>query len=109
MVDEQGHVLLIASAALEISREALDRHVGDREQTIELDAEGTGQLSLVVSLELGLRGRQEGADGIVDEVQREPRSAHSVTEAIQHLESVDALVEYPFAALLVDVLGRVAR
>ena len=64
--------------------------------------------SFVACLESLLRGREEGANGIVDEIEPEPGAAPAVAETIQRTERVDALREHAATALAVDVLRRVA-
>ena len=71
MVHEEAHVRLALPLAHEELREALDRHVGDREETVELDPEAAAELVLVARLELRLWRREKGADRVVDEVQDE--------------------------------------
>ena len=44
--------------------ESLDRHVGEREQVVEHDAEALAEHALVVGLELNLGGGSEGPSGL---------------------------------------------
>src|SRR5262245_14212956 len=105
---EQRHVLGRPPIALERVREALDRHVRQREQAPEADPEARAELRAVARLELGLRRRERGALRVVDEVELEPRAGFAVAERAEAVQRGDAALEDAAAALRVDVLGAVA-
>src|SRR5262249_6948597 len=102
------HVLGLAAVAREGVREALDRHVREREQAPEADAEARAELLAVARLELGLRRRQRGAPGGVDEGELERAGGVAAAEGVQPPQRRDAAREDAAAALRVDVLGAVA-
>ena len=52
-----------------IVREALDGHVRDRDQVVELDAEELAKLTPIVRFEARLGRGQEGASGVVDQIE----------------------------------------
>ena len=108
VVHEQTEVALEAALAGEGAGEASDRHVRDREQPVELDAEALAQLAPVARLELRLGGRQRGPDRVVDEVEDERRARQAVAEAVQRAQGLEAPGEDALAALELDVLGAVA-
>ena len=91
----------------ERAAEALDRHVGQCEETVEADAELIGELAFVVGLERLLRRRQHRALRVVDEIEHQRRIAR-IAERVERLQRRDALVEHAVAALPVDVGQRVA-
>ncbi|MEP6872607.1 MAG: hypothetical protein ABI939_12270, partial [Anaerolineaceae bacterium] len=66
------------------------------------------QFALVVGLQPGLRAGERCTDRVIDEVQRKPPGL-AVAEAIEKLETLDARIKYPLAALRVDIFRRVAR
>ena len=88
--------------------EARDRHVGERVEPVEHDAEVLAELALVIGLELRLRRRQRWPLRVVDEVQRQVAAGEAVTQRVEALQSADALVEDAVAALPVDVFHRIA-
>jgi len=91
--------------------EAFDRHVGDREQTVEDDPELFPEFIAKLCLEGFLRRREEGADRVVDEVELQPgigsASGLAVAERVQPLERADASVEDAAPTLLFDILQAV--
>ena len=82
MIHQQRHVLALVPEASKLIGEALDRHVGDRQQMVELEAESVAQFLMIARLQFGLRGRQKSADRVVHEVERESAVRHSVAEVI---------------------------
>ncbi len=64
VVHQQRHVRVVLALLLKKRREALDGHVGDSEQAIELDAEGFAQLFLVVGLQTFLRRGRKASRGL---------------------------------------------
>ena len=69
--------------------EALDRHVGEREELVEHDAVIVAEDALVVGLERRLRRRQRRPLRIVDEIEREPRAVAAVAERVEALQPAD--------------------
>ena len=65
--------------------EALDRHVGEREEPVEGDAVALAEHALVVGLERFLRRRQRRPLRIVDEVEHEPRLVATIAERVEPL------------------------
>ena len=82
---QQGHVARELPLRDERRSEALDRHVGEREQPIEHDAEMRAKLALVVGFELVLRGWQIGAQGVVDEIERQMPGIGPETQRVEFL------------------------
>ena len=87
--------------------EATNRSIRDGEQTIEVDVEVFLEFALVVAFEGLGRWRQGCAEWIINEIQLTIPT--TVTEFVQPLQRADALVEDAVAALLIDILGRIAR
>src|SRR5262249_52236483 len=81
--------------------EALDRHVGEREQVVEHDAVALAEDALVVGLERGLRGRQRRSLRVVDEIERQPGLPAPIAERVETPEAADRGVEHALAALTV--------
>ena len=108
MVHQQRHVALRLAVPRQRVGEALDRHVGDRDQPVELDAEELHQLVPVGRLELGLLRRERCAQGVVDEVERERRCGLPVAQPVQPAQRLDAAIEDVPTALLIHVLFGVA-
>ena len=106
---EQLHVGLERALAHQGAAETLDRHVGERVEPVERDAEVRLQLAFVVGFKRRLRRRQRWPLRVVDEVEHEAGAGLRVAERIELLQGGDALVEHTLAALAVDVLDRVAR
>ena len=71
MIHQQSHVIALAPEASKLIGESFDRHVGDGEQVIELDAEAITQLLAIAGLQLGLRGRQKRANRVVHQIEDE--------------------------------------
>eukprot|EP00754_Rhynchopus_humris_P001735 Rhum_TRINITY_DN10995_c0_g2::Rhum_TRINITY_DN10995_c0_g2_i1::g.41701::m.41701 len=109
VLHKQLHVLCKLVLLAQIVRETLHRQVRDREQLVEVDAERLQQLLLVRRLQRLLLRRQEGAQRVVHEVQRQPRARLAVPGGVELLQALDRGVEHAFAPLCVDVLRRVAR
>src|SRR5256885_9316136 len=105
---QQVHVGVELSPGDERRAESGDRHVGERVEPVEADAEALAQHPLVVRLELFLRGRERSALRIVDEVEREARALRSVPERVETLERTNTRLVHAFAALPVDQLFGVA-
>src|SRR6266705_2362781 len=99
---QQLHVGAELSSGDERRAESGDRHVGERVEPVEADAEALAEHPLVVRLEVFLRGRQRSSLRVVHEVEREMRALHAVAERIQALERADARFVYALAALPVD-------
>ena len=72
------HVSFKLSAVLEPGGEATNGHVGNSVEVVEIDAEVAFQFALVVGFKVGLVGRQEGAIGIVNEVEDKAGSTTEV-------------------------------
>ena len=85
-----------------------DRHIGQTEKVIENDTELRAQLLSVLLLEFHLRRRQMWADGIINEVQQKIATGPTVADLVQALQSADAQIECPFAALPVNVFFGIA-
>ncbi len=90
---------------MQLMGEARDGHVGDSQQAIEADAV-YAEFASIVRFERGLRRRQRGADGIVDQAKLE--GAYAVAESVQVLQRRDAFLEDAAPALALDVRGAVA-
>jgi len=108
MIDEESHVGFVPAIAMKLVGEAFDRHVGDREQAIEDDPESTPEFIAILGLERFLGRREEGADGVVDQVESQLRFGSAIAERIQSLKGADAAVEDAAPTLLFDILGAVA-
>jgi len=74
---------------------------------VEIDIKMAFQFTFVVGLELGLIRREEGAIGIVNEVEGKVVLA-TVAELIEELERLDTGTENTVAPLSVDVFGFIA-
>jgi hypothetical protein len=101
-VDERRHVLDRLAARLEELEEARDRHVGDRVQAVEDDAEAALHLALVPRLERRLIAGQEGTHRVRHQVQLEPR-ALAVAERVEAAQPLERLLEDAGAALRVGL------
>jgi hypothetical protein len=75
---------------------------------VEIDIKMAFQFAFVVGLELGLIRREEGAIGIVNEVESKVALA-TVAELIKELERLDTGTENTVAPLSVDVFRFIAR
>ena len=105
---QEPHVIAELPLRHQRGAEPLDRHVGDRVEPVEGDAEFLAEDALVVALELRLRRRQARPLRVVDEVDGEPGALGAVAQRIQQAQRVDALLVDALAALAVDELGRIA-
>src|SRR5262249_55404318 len=76
---------------------------------MKLDSEKAAELFFVLGFESGLGRRQEGADGVVDEVELERGGWPAVAKRVELLQCFDAFFEGAAPALLLDILGLVAR
>jgi len=106
---EQCHVGLEFALADQRAAEAVDRHVGQREQVVEADAELRLQLALVVGLQRALVGWQGRPQRVVDQAQRQARIGLAIAQRVELLQRRDALVEHAGTALAVDAFERVTR
>ena len=93
--------------------EAVDGHVGDADEPVEVDAVLLSQVFLVGRLELLLRGRQVHSGRVVHEIQPEragsvPVVVDPVSPLVQHAEGGDAPPEDLVAPLSIDVVLEVA-
>ena len=70
---------------------------------VEDDAEAARKFPLVIDLETGLRWRQKGAGGVVDEVKCQAAAGLAIAKCIEFPEALDAALVDAFAALAVDV------
>ena len=105
--DEELIVFVELFVALEVGGVTRDGHVGDAVEIVEFDVEVLLHLFLVGGLEFLLFWGKEGSVGVVDEVESEI-VIDAVAELIKLLEGGDGAVEDVVAALLVDVVRRVA-
>src|SRR5947209_1571052 len=78
---------------------ALDRHVGERVEAVEGDAEALAELAPVIGLERRLRRRQRGPQRVVNEVEHETGVLTAVAERVEALETADGAVVDALAAL----------
>ena len=105
---QQLHVAVELTFRDEHRAEALDRHVGQREQLVEDDAVVLQQMRLIGRLQGLLRWRQRRPLRVENKIQQEIVSRRAVTERVQALQALDAGGERALAALLVDVLFEIA-
>ena len=92
----------------QVLEEPADRHVGERQELVEGDAEARAELPLVVFFELPLRRRERGAQGVINQVQHQACLRPAVAETVQPLQRLDAFRINALAALRVHVLLEVA-
>jgi hypothetical protein len=85
--------------------EALDRHVGKREQVIEFDAETVSGHTPVIFA----KGGPAGAVGIAHEIEDEPGFLVTITQRIKTAQPSDRTFERPLMALPVHVFFQAAR
>jgi hypothetical protein len=108
MCPQQLEILPEFAVALQVGSKARDRHVRDAVERVEVDVEMLFHLALVISFEIYLIGWEEGSVRIVDEVENQSWIA-SVAKFIQFLKGRDAAIKNAVAALLVHIVGSVAR
>ena len=106
-LDQQLHISVQFSAVPEPGCKPADGYVGDRAKAVEIDIKMAFQFPFVVGLELGLIRREEGAIGIVNEVEGKVVVA-TVAELVEELEGLDTGTENTVAPLSVDVFGFIA-
>ena len=104
---EQRHIRVKLVARNELAAEALNGHVGQREQVVEDDAVARCQLFLVGLLQSYLVGRQGRPKRVVDEVEHPPAVRQAVAQVVELAQPVEAGLENAIAALLVDVLFQI--
>lgn len=105
--EEKPEVVFVLAVAFEVGAKAGDGHVGDGVELVEDDAEVFFHFALVVVFKFLLVAREEGAVGIIDEIEGESGVA-TVAEGIEALEGFDAFIEDAFSALFVDIFRGVA-
>ena len=106
---QRRHVGVELSLGDQHAAEALNRHVGEREQAIEHDAVTLAQMLFIRGFERGLGWRQARALRVVDQVEDQAASRLAIAQRIQPPEPLEAGLENAFAALLFNVLFQVAR
>lgn len=103
---QKGLVSLQVATEFQLPGEPLNGHVGQRQQTIEPNAQ-PGQCSLVISLQSWLGRRQHRSKGVVDKIQLPPGITRSVAQGIELPQATDAAFKNTITPLAVDVLGAV--
>ena len=93
---------------MQILQEPVDRHVGDREEPVEGDAEALGQFGLIVGLQFVLRWREPGPERVIHQVQDQPAPFLRVTQRVECLQRGDAAIVDSLAALLIHILLEIA-
>mmetsp|Transcript_26044 Transcript_26044/g.55809 ORF Transcript_26044/g.55809 Transcript_26044/m.55809 type:complete len:201 (-) Transcript_26044:1001-1603(-) len=119
---QQVHVLGEFPPPVQEIGKPLDGHVGDRKELIEKNPKVLGELFLVLDLEFFLRGWQEGAERVVDQIELEAGGyffrcfvvfvvlpVPSVPRLVQGQQGRDRSLKDASSPLGVDVLRRVAR
>src|SRR6266480_6236255 len=102
---QQLHVGVELPPGDEHRAESGDRHVRERVEPVETDAEALAEHPLVVGFELFLRGRQRRSLRVIHETERQTRA---VAERVETLERTNARLVHALAALPVDQLLGVA-
>lgn len=91
----------------QLVRKSADGHVGDREQSVELDTKLIAQMLLVLGFQPSLRWGKGCSQRIVDKIEGQKISS-PVAQTVQQLEGFDTLAEDSTSALFVDVFGCIA-
>src|ERR1051325_125443 len=107
--DEALHVRVEIVRLHEPLQEARDRHVVQRQEAIERDAEVALERRLPFPFDLALRRREKRAGGIHHQGQLLVRIALAVADAVEQPQRFDRFVECAVAALRVGVALPVVR
>src|SRR5206468_4507855 len=105
-VGQQSQILVPVAAGAKVFRESGNGLVGDCIKLVKDDPVIALKGFAIVGFQFGLRWRQSGTDGVVNEIQRQ---AGSVAGGVELLERRDALLVNARAALFGDVLRQVTR
>src|SRR3990172_3796002 len=106
---EKVHVPIVLPAHPEEPLKSGNGHVGEAVKVVKDDAKFLVEDSLVVLFETVLGWRQGRPQRIVDQVEPQPCSRHSVAPPVEDLQRTDAQRKRPVSALAVHVLLGVAR
>src|SRR6266478_5472581 len=107
-LSQQVDVTLELAFGEQEGAEALDRHVGKREETIEGDPVALAEHALVVGFQRLLRGRQARPLRIVDEGEYKPRLLMPVAQSVEPSQAANGAFEDAASPLPVDVLLEIA-
>ncbi len=93
------HVFGVIARIQQILEEPADGHIGHSVQIIEIDAVAAFELALKLGFEHRLTGGQEGARGVIHQVEYESAAFEAVAYCIQHLQGAYAIFKDPLAPL----------
>src|ERR1700730_13337078 len=105
---QQVEVAIELAVGNEDRAEALNRHGGERVESVENNAVTLAEHALVVVLERLLRRRQRRPLGTVDDVEHEPRLGAPVAEPVEGFQAEDGCFVHALAALAIDVVFEIA-
>lgn len=103
---EQRHVVAELVLGNQHAAKTLDRHVRDREQTVELDAVLVEKMLAIIRLQLHLGRRQRGAARVVDQIELQAAVLLAIPQPVELAQGLDAALEDMLAALVIDVWFR---
>src|SRR5512147_1378385 len=102
-IGEAVHIAGIVAALDKKLQKPADRHIGDRVEAVEYDAEPGEELPFEQGFRRLLFGRQECTDRVVDQVQGEPAPILSIPQTVQDADGLDRLVEDAVSSLSVGL------
>src|SRR5262245_34963761 len=88
-VAEETEIVVELAFGNQRRAEPLDRHVGERVETVEYDTVTLAEDAFVIGLKRGLRRRQRRTLRIVDQVDGKARAVAAVTQGVKPLQAAD--------------------
>ena len=106
-VFEKRLVIIGLASSLQILKKTAHRHIGDRQQIREVDAETVPELLAISVFEFRLVRGQKCAAGVVHQVDRQALIT-AVTELVQPAQAGDTALVNALSTLIVDIFVQVA-